>query len=129
MVLDTSAVVCILTDEPERASFISAMEMDQVKLMSAVSLLETVIVLESRFGRGFGTKVDLWLRAAGVEIVPFDMVQSSLAQDAWRSYGKGRHPAALNFGDCCVYALAKQTGESLLFKGNDFNQTDLLLVS
>jgi ribonuclease VapC len=125
MVLDSSAVIAILLDEPERAEFNRRIEAAAPRLISAVTLAETAMVIEKRRGEAGGRELDLLLHRADVEIVPFDADQAELARTAFRQYGKGRHPAGLNFGDCLAYALAKATGEPLLFKGDDFAQTDI----
>jgi ribonuclease VapC len=88
-------------------------------------VLEAAMVLETRFGEAGGAELDLWLHKAGIEIVDVDADHLDQARRAWRRYGKGRHPAGLNYGDCFSYALAALTGEALLFKGNDFSQTDI----
>ena len=93
--------------------------------ISAANALETGIVLEARRGEAAGREFDLFLHQAKVEVVPVDAEQVEIARLAWRKYGKGRHPAALNFGDCFAYALARTLGEPLLAKGNDFARTDL----
>jgi ribonuclease VapC len=86
------------------------------------------MVIESRFGAEGGLDLELFVFEARLEIAPFDSRQSAAAVRAWRHYGKGRHPAQLNFGDCCVYGLAKASGEPILCKGNDFAQTDIAIV-
>ncbi len=128
MVIDSSALVAMLSDEPEARRFEAAIEGDPVRLMSTGSYLEAAIVIETRFGEAGGRELDLWLHRAGVELVGVDADQADAARAAYRRYGKGRHRAALNFGDCFSYALAKISGESLLFKGNDFGHTDITLV-
>ena len=125
MVIDTSALVAILSDEPDASRLEAAIELDPVRLISANTLLEASIVIESRFGEAGGRELDILLHKAHVEIVSFDQEQTELAREAYRRYGKGRHPAALNFGDCFAYALCSARGEALLFKGNDFERTDL----
>lgn len=129
MVIDTSALMAILLDEPEAGSFRLAIEADVTRFLSAASLLEASILIESRRGELGGQLLDLAIQRARLEIVPFDTEQVAVARHAYRTYGKGRHPAALNFGDCIVYALARLTGEPLLFKGEDFARTDLARVS
>ena len=125
MVIDTSALVALLFDESDAELFELAIEADPRRLMSAASILETSIVVESRFGDAGGRELDLLLYKAQIEIVAVTPEQIDIARHAYRTYGKGRHPAGLNFGDCFVYALCKMSGESLLFKGNDFSQTDV----
>jgi ribonuclease VapC len=125
MTLDTSAVLAILQDEPERAEFVSLIEHSSRRLISAVSVLEAAMVLEGRRGDDAGADLDLFLQKASIETVAFDQEQLELARTAFRRYGKGRHPAGLNFGDCAAYALARWSGEPLLFKGDDFSVTDV----
>lgn len=128
MVLDTSSILAILLGEPEAAFFSSIISEHQKRLISAGTVLELMIVIEARKGEVGGRELDLFLHRAKIDVVPFDSEQAEIARQAWRYYGKSNHPAKLNFGDCFAYALAKVSGEPLLFKGNDFNQTDLLLV-
>jgi ribonuclease VapC len=97
-------------------------------LISAASVLETGIVLEARKGEAAGLEFDLFLVRVDIQIVPVDAEQVEIARWAWRKYGKGRHPAALNFGDCFAYALAKTSGEPLLAKGGDFSLTDIKVL-
>lgn len=125
MVIDTSALAAIFFAEPERRSFLDAMNNAESRLMSAATVLETGIVLEGRQGESAGREFDLFVVRANIDVVPVDAEQIEIARSAWRRYGKGRHPAALNFGDCFAYALAKSSGELLLAKGTDFSQTDV----
>jgi ribonuclease VapC len=125
MVIDTSAIVAIAHNEPEAPVFERMIADDPVRLISAATMLEAAVVLETRFGEPGGAELDLWLARSNVEIVPVEAEHADQARRAWRRYGKGRHPADLNYGDCFSYALAKLTGEPLLFKGNDFSQTDI----
>ena len=125
MVIDSSALIAILCDEPERYDFNRKIEADSRRLISTATVLETSIVLENRYGEEAYRELDFFLLKAAIEIRPFDAEQLEIARRAYRQYGKGRHPASLNYGDCFSYALAKQTGEPLLFKGNDFAQTDI----
>jgi len=125
MVIDTSAIVAIALNEPEAAEFEQRIADDLVRLISAATVLEATIVLETRLGDAGGREFDLWLHKVGAEVVPVDAEQSDAARRAWRRYGRGRDPAALNFGDCFSYALALTRGEPLLFKGEDFNRTDI----
>jgi ribonuclease VapC len=129
MTLDTSAVLAILQDEDERSEFVALIEQSSRLLISAVSVLEAAMVLEGRRGDDAGTDLDLFLQRASIEIVPFDRDQLMVARTAFRRYGKGRHPAGLNFGDCAAYSLAQWSGEPLLFKGRDFAATDVLRVT
>ncbi len=128
MVIDTSAIVAIALNEPEAANFEEQIADDSIRLISATAVLESTIVLETRLGDAGGREFDLWLLKVGAEVVPVDAEQTDAARRAWRRYGKGRHVAALNYGDCFSYALAKATGEPLLFKGNDFSLTDIRTV-
>lgn len=125
MVVDTSAIVAILFGEPEASRFAEAMEEDPVRLLSSATALETAIVVESEQGEDSGRELDLLLFRAGIEIVPFTSEHLAIARTAFRRFGKGRHPAGLNFGDCFAYALSMATGEPLLFKGDDFSKTDV----
>jgi len=125
MVIDTSALAAIFFAEPERDSFLAAITTAGSRLVSAATVLETGIVLESRQGEAAGRECDLFVVRADLKILAVDAEQADLARSAWRKYGKGRHPAALNFGDCFSYALAKASGEPLLAKGTDFASTDL----
>lgn len=129
MVLDTSAVVCILLREPETDRFIQEIVEDPVRLMSAFSVFEAAVVMEARRGREGGRELDLLLQEAGIAAVPFTAEHLQLAREAYGRFGKGRHPAALNLGDCASYALARHSGEPLLFKGNDFDKTDIPSVT
>jgi ribonuclease VapC len=127
MVIDASALAAIFFGEPERQRFVDAIITDGSRLVSAATMLETGIVLEGRQGEAAGREFDLFAVRAGLQVVPFDAEQAELARSAWRKYGKGRHPAGLNFGDCFSYALAKSTGELLLAKGPEFAKTDLVI--
>lgn len=125
MVIDTSALAAIFFGEAERGKFLASITAADTRLISAATVLETGMVVESRQGEAAGREFDLFVIRAGLQIVPVDAEQVDLARSAWRKYGKGRHPAALNFGDCFSYALAKALGESLLAKGTDFASTDI----
>ncbi len=129
MVIDTSALIAILLGEPEAETLSRAISGDSKRLLSAFSALETGVVIEAKKGEPGGREFDLLLHRARIEIVGMNLEQFELARKAWRTYGKGRHPAGLNLGDCCAYALSKYAGEPLLFKGNDFNQTDIQIVA
>jgi ribonuclease VapC len=128
MVIDTSALVAMLGDEPEAERFEAAVEADHVRLMSTASYLETAIVIESRFGEPGGRELDLWIHRAAIDLVAVHPEQAEAARVAYRKYGKGRHRAGLNYGDCLSYALAKISGQPLLFKGDDFPHTDIAVV-
>ncbi|MDH4155541.1 MAG: type II toxin-antitoxin system VapC family toxin [Nitrospira sp.] len=125
IVIDTSAVVAILRDEAERRTFNEVIEGAKRCLMSAVSFVEASMVMESRMGYDGLRDFELFVLKAGIEIVPVDVEQANIARGAFRKFGKGRHAANLNFGDCFSYALAKATDAALLFKGHDFSRTDI----
>jgi len=124
MVIDTSALAAIFFHEPERDAFRNAIVAASSRLISAATVLEAGMVIEGRRGGGAGREFDLFIVRAQIKIVPVDAELADLARSAWRKYGKCRHPAALNFGDCFSYALAKASGEPLLAKGTDFAKTD-----
>ena len=124
MVIDTSAVVAVLLNEANAPRITQAMETGSPRLFSAANLLEA-IVIESRKGENGGRELDLLIYRADIEIVPLDQDQAEIARIAWRRFGKGRHPAALNYGDCFAYALAKSRRLPLLYQGDDFSQTDI----
>lgn len=132
MIVDTSALLAIAWDEPERARFEDAIEADPVRRISAAVALEGAIVMMRRAGRDAAsdalTRYRQLVDQLGLEIEPVSAGQVGIAQAAYQRFGKGMHPAGLNFGDCFTYALAKETGEPLLFKGDDFSQTDLVSV-
>jgi ribonuclease VapC len=125
MVIDTSALLAILQDEPERREFNEAIEAAASRLMSVATFVEVSIVIESRFGAEGHRDLDLFIGRAGIELVGVDVEQGKAARRAFILFGKGRHPAGLNYGDCFAYALARLLGEPLLFKGDDFSKTDL----
>ncbi len=127
MVVDTSALVAIFLGEPEADRFDEAIARADSCLLPATCLLEARIVLIARRDERAVNDLDLWLIKAGVEVAPVDADLVDLATQAWLAYGKGRHPAALNFADCLSYALAKRSGEPLLCKGDDFPRTDIPL--
>ena len=126
MIIDTSAILAILGDEAERRRFTEALEGAEECLMSTASFVEASLVLEATRGYEGLRDLDLLLAKAGVEFVPVDLEQAHVARKAFRNFGKGRHPAKLNFGDCFSYALAIVTNSPLLFKGNDFSKTDVI---
>jgi len=129
MVIDTSALTAILQDEPERRVFNEAIEAAETCAMSTASFLETSMIIESRYGPDGTRDLDLFISKARITFASVDADQAYVARDAFRRYGKGRHPASLNFGDCFAYALAKMLDEPLLFKGNDFALTDIAVYS
>jgi ribonuclease VapC len=128
VVIDTSAIVAILGMEAEAARFAAAIEADPNRLISAATVVEAGVVIESRYGPAGGRELDLLISKAGLSIEPVTSEQVDAARGAWRRFGKGRHSAGLNLGDCFSYALARITGEPVLFKGNDFDQTDISVV-
>lgn len=125
MVIDSSAVVAILLNEPERDSFNRAIEAAERRAMSVASFVETSMVIESRFGPEGIRDLDLFIAKARIELIAVDAEQGHVARTAFRDYAKRRHRAGLNFGDCFAYALAKSLDEPLLFKGTDFALTDI----
>jgi ribonuclease VapC len=125
MVIDTSALLAILEGEPEAERFAAAIADASAPVLSAATLLEATLVVEGRKGPDGGRDLDLLLYQLGIDIAPLSVEQAQIARAAWRRFGKGRHPAALNYGDCFSYALAKAVGQPLLFKGADFSQTDV----
>jgi ribonuclease VapC len=127
MVLDSSALAAILLHEPERPAFLAQIAAAETRLVSAATIVECGIVLESRLGESGAREFDLFVYKARLETVPVDADQAEAARAACRKYGKGRHPAGLNLGDCFTYALAHVTGEPLLAKGTDFAKTDVAL--
>jgi ribonuclease VapC len=128
MVIDSSALIAIFLAEPERKAFIDRIHQSETRLISAATVLETGIVIEARRGEAAGREFDLFVVRLNLEIISVDADQAEIARSAWRRYGKGRHPASLNFGDCFAYALAKTYGEQILCKGADFSQTDVEVV-
>jgi ribonuclease VapC len=129
MVIDSSAIVAVLLNENNAPQIAQAIEVASQRLLSAANLLEASIVIESRKGEAGGRELDLLIYRAAIEIVAVDQDQAETARIAWRRFGKGRHPAGLNFGDCFAYALAKSRSLPLLFQGDDFSQTDIDAVS
>jgi ribonuclease VapC len=128
VVIDSSVLLAILLAEPERLHFVDLITQANVRLFSAANALEAAIVSESRLGVIGGHELDILIQKASIEIVSVDSGQFSVARQAWRKYGKGRHPAGLNLCDCFAYALSKVSGEPLLAKGMDFQKTDLQLL-
>lgn len=125
MVIDTSVLVAILAGEPERRMFIEAIEAADSRLMSTATFVEVSIIVETRHGAEGVRDLDLFLNRARIELVAVDDEQAHVARRAFSRFGKGRHPAGLNYGDCFAYALAMSAGEPLLFKGEDFARTDV----
>ena len=125
MIVDTSALMAILFREEDAERYDRAIAEAPRRRMSVVNFLEAAIVLESRSGAAAGHELDAFLEEARVELAPVTPDHAEAARRAWRRFGKGNHPAGLNFGDCFSYALAEATGEPLLFKGCDFAFTDI----
>ena len=125
MIVDTSALIAILYKEPEHLQFIQLLHDAESWRISVANLLELAMVVESQVGSDAARQIDALFRRVGIVIEPVTVEHGMLARQAFLDYGKGRHKAGLNFGDCFSYALAKATGEPLLFKGNDFSQTDI----
>ena len=125
MILDTSALLAVLQDEPERARFVEAIGSAGSSSLSVVSYVESSIVLFARRGADAIRDLDLLIAKAAIRLVPVDVEQADLARRAHRHYGKGNHSAGLNFGDCFAYALARASGEPLLYKGAEFSRTDI----
>jgi ribonuclease VapC len=125
LVVDTSAAVAVLTGEPVGGEVMAALDGAERLIMSAAGAVELGIVLEARYGPVGAAVLERFLRAGDIEVVPFDREQADLAIDGWRRFGKGRHPAALNLGDCLVYGLAMSRGAGVVCTGDDFGRTDL----
>ena len=128
MIIDTSAIVAILFREPEYERLVDLLVLDPRPAVSTATLTETGIVLSARLKEDARGLLARFLREAGIDVVPFGESHYSAAVDAWLRFGKGRHPAALNFGDCLSYATAGLAGEKLLCVGEDFSKTDLELA-
>lgn len=127
MIVDSSAVVAILTGEPEAADFSNRIARSPDCKISAVNFLETAIVLDAKGAPITSQSLDDYVQKAGIEVVAATLEHARIARKAYRDFGKGSgHPARLNFGDCFAYALSKTTGEPLLFKGKDFSHTDIV---
>lgn len=125
MVIDSSVLVAILFREPDAESFTAAIAAASTRLIGAPSLLETAMVAVGRLGPIGRNMVDRLRQTVAADVVPFTFTHAECAIEVFLRYGKGRHPAGLNFGDCCSYALAAETGLPLLFKGGDFVLTDV----
>jgi ribonuclease VapC len=125
MIIDTSALVAILYREPETEAFVRRIHAAETSRISVANYVELSIVVEHQFGAEGMRQAEAFFRRAGIVIEPVSVEQGELARQAFLDFGKGRHRAGLNFGDCFAYALAKAYGEPLLFKGNDFSQTDI----
>jgi len=125
MVIDASALVAVLLGEPEAEAMLRAIAGDPRRLVGAVSMLEAAMVMDSRLGPAGARELDLLIHGGAMQIVAMTAEQVELARECYSRFGKGRHPARLNLGDCCSYALSLHSGEPLLFKGGDFVQTDV----
>lgn len=125
MIVDTSALVAILFEEPEQDAFTTILSVTDDLRMTAPNWLELFLVLDGRTDGSAARKAEALRTKLEIRVVPFDADLALIARDAYRRYGRGNHPARLNFGDCMAYALAKSTDEALLFKGQDFTQTDV----
>jgi ribonuclease VapC len=125
VIVDSSALLCVLLDEPGAGRVLEAMvDADQVR-MSAANWLEVAMIVEEKGGRLASLRLDEFFRTAGIEIAPVSVEQASAARTAWRYFGRHKHSARLDFGDCFAYALAKTTGDKLLFTGEGFTRTDI----
>jgi ribonuclease VapC len=125
MIIDTSAVLAILYAEDDAARFADAIADAEHRAMSAANFLEAGIVVDKQLGPAAGRQLDALLARADVEVAPVTKEHAEIARQAYLDYGKGGHPARLNFGDCFAYALSKAANQPLLFKGGDFSQTDV----
>lgn len=125
MVIDTSAMIALLLNEPAAERLVAAVEADHTRLVSAASVVEASLVMLGRYGEAGDPQIDRLLRGIGAEVVPVGEEQVVLARDAALRFGRGRHAASLNFGDCFSYALSVSRGEPLLFVGDDFAKTDV----
>ncbi len=126
IVIDTSALIAIFEEEPEAERYLEAISLAETPVISAATLVEANIVMLRRHGLKGGRRLAAFIREAGIQVESVDATQAQVAIDAFETYGKGMgHKAGLNFGDCFSYALAKETGLPLLYKGKDFSLTDL----
>ena len=125
MIVDTSALLSVLLDEPEAGRVLEAMVDAPVLRISAANWLEIGMIVEEHGGRLASLRLDEFVRVAGIEIAPVSVEQAAAARAAWRYFGRHKHSARLDFGDCFAYALAKTQGEPLLFTGDDFSRTDI----
>ena len=125
MIVDSSALLAILLGAPEAPALLSALVDAEHPRMSTANWLELAMLVEERGGRLASLRFDEFFRASGIELTPVTAAQATAARTAWRHFGRHRHSARLNFGDCFAYALAKETGEKLLFQGEDFSRTDI----
>ena len=125
MILDTSAIVRAVLREPGYERIFQRMGASPVLAVGAPTLVEAAMVLSSKVGRDSRAQLSRFLQEADVQVIPFTAEHYEVAVDAFQRYGKGRHPAALNFGDCLTYAVARLSGLPLLYTGDDFSRTDL----
>jgi ribonuclease VapC len=126
MIIDTSAIIAVLFNEDDAKDYAQLITQSDSRRMSAATFVETAIVVETQTKTSGSRQLDAFLRRADIAIEPFTEEHAHIARQAFIDFGKGRHPAGLNYGDCFSYALAKATGEPLLFKGKDFSKTDLV---
>ncbi|MES2441861.1 MAG: type II toxin-antitoxin system VapC family toxin [Pseudomonadota bacterium] len=127
MIVDSSAIVAVLREEPEAGPLFEALLANAGHMrMSAANYLEAGIVIDQNDDPALSARLDALLAELQIEIIPVSSELARIGRQAYREFGKGNHPARLNFGDCFAYALAKASGEPLLFKGNDFSQTDII---
>lgn len=129
IVLDSSALVAVLLEEPWSGAYLNALLVADMKVISSFNLFESAVVIEARKGPAGSLALDSLCAALEIDVAPFTPQHARLAAESWRRFGKGRHPAGLTLGDCCAYALARSTGLPLLAKGDDFPKTDIQLVS
>ena len=128
MIIDTSALLAILFDEPDGPVLLRLVVEAPTRLMSAANAVEAWIVADRHANPAKARALDELIETVGIDIEPVTVSQARIAREAYKNYGKGNHPAGLNYGDCFAYALAKATGQPLLFKGEDFTQTDIQAV-
>jgi ribonuclease VapC len=129
MIIDTSAIIAVLFNEDDAELYANLISQSDRRRMSAATFVETAIVVETQTKTNGGRQFDAFLRQAHIAIEPVTEEHAHIARQAFIDFGKGRHPAGLNYGDCFSYALAKATGEPLLFKGKDFSKTDLVAAA
>lgn len=125
MIVDSSAMLAILLGAPEGPALLDTLVAAEHPRMSVANWLEVAMLIEEKGGRLASLRFDEFFRAAGIELAPVDAAQAEAARTAWRHFGRHKHSARLNFGDCFAYALAKRTGEKLLYAGEDFDRTDI----
>lgn len=128
MIVDSSAIIAILRNEPDAGAMIEALQQASVRRISAVTYVEAAVVADNDRHPVLSRRLDELVRNAQMRIEPVTAGQAQIARQAYRDFGKGRHKAGLNLGDCFAYALAKEMDEPLLFKGDDFRHTDIELI-